>query len=49
MLKNGVDTVFSTFFPSCERWLELPRRNEIHAVINRMRHLKFINEPEGES
>jgi predicted ABC-class ATPase len=44
MNTNGVDSVFSTFFPNCERWLELPRKNEIYAVINRMRKLNFINE-----
>jgi len=42
MEKNGVDIVFSSFFPDCERWLELPRMNEVLAVLNRMRHLNFI-------
>lgn len=38
---NGLETIFSTFFTTCERWLELPRVNEIMAVINRMRKVNF--------
>ncbi|WP_088043287.1 P-loop domain-containing protein [Bacillus sp. EAC] len=42
MEKDGVDIVFSSFFPGFERWLELPRINEVLSVINRMKHLNFI-------
>ncbi|WP_056466911.1 P-loop domain-containing protein [Bacillus sp. FJAT-25509] len=42
MEKEGVDIVFSSFFPGFERWLELPRINEVLSVINRMKHLNFI-------
>lgn len=42
MEREGVDLVFSSFFPGFERWLELPRINEVLAVINRMKHLDFI-------
>ncbi|MDR6879417.1 P-loop domain-containing protein [Bacillus sp. 3255] len=42
MEREGLDTVFSSFFPGFERWLELPRMNEVLAVINRMKHLNFI-------
>ncbi|WP_438432239.1 P-loop domain-containing protein [Gorillibacterium sp. sgz500922] len=42
MEREGVDRVFSSFFPGFERWLELPRLNEVLAVLNRMKHLKFI-------
>ncbi|RTE10808.1 P-loop domain-containing protein [Paenibacillus whitsoniae] len=42
MEREGVDLVFSSFFPGFERWLELPRMNEVLAVINRMKHLNFI-------
>lgn len=42
MEKEGVDIVFSTFFPGFERWLELPRIHEVLAVINRMKQLNFI-------
>lgn len=39
MEEEGVDIVFSSFFPGFERWLELPRINEVLSVINRMKHL----------
>ncbi|NQX58029.1 ATPase [Paenibacillus qinlingensis] len=42
MESEGVDIVFSSFFPGFERWLELPRMNEVLSVINRMKHLKII-------
>ncbi|OCT13561.1 hypothetical protein A8709_18380 [Paenibacillus pectinilyticus] len=42
MRREGVDIVFSSFFPGFDRWLELPRINEVLAVLNRMKHLDFI-------
>ena len=42
MEREGVDIVFSSFFPGFERWLELPRIHEVLCVINRMKHLNFI-------
>lgn len=42
MEREGVDIVFSSFFPGFERWLELPRINEVLSVINRMKHLNII-------
>ncbi|WP_372447614.1 hypothetical protein [Neobacillus rhizophilus] len=42
MEREGVDIVFSSFFPGFERWLELPRINEVLSVINRMKYLNFI-------
>lgn len=42
MERDGVDIVFSSFFPGFERWLELPRINEVLSVINRMKYLNFI-------
>ena len=35
--KNGLDTVHSSFFTTTERFLALPRKCELKAVINRMR------------
>jgi predicted ABC-class ATPase len=40
--KEGLDCVFSSFFTTCERFLDLPRRCEVKAVINRMRGINFI-------
>lgn len=35
--KEGVDTVFSTFFTTVDRYIELPRKSDVMAVVNRMR------------
>lgn len=37
-----LDSVHSTFFPECGRWLEAPRKQEVLAVIHRMRKVKFL-------
>ena len=39
--EKGIDFIHSTFF-SCERWLDMPRKCELAAVINRMRFVDFI-------
>ncbi|KAA0546848.1 ATPase [Bacillus sp. BGMRC 2118] len=50
MEEKGVDIVFSGFFPGFDRWLELPRINEVLSVLNRMKHLDFIQlEPSNTS
>ena len=40
--KEGLDLVFSGYFTSTERFLDLPRKQELKAVVNRMRkiHIK---------
>lgn len=38
---KGLDSVFPCIFLT-ERWLELPRKIELTAAINRMRNIKFI-------
>ena len=35
--EEGVDCVWSGFFTTCERFLDLPRRQELTALIDRMR------------
>lgn len=40
--KEGLDIVFSSYFTTCERFLDLPRKHELFALINRMRKLKWI-------
>lgn len=37
--QNNLDEVYSTYFTNCMRWLELPRKYEVLAVLHRMRHL----------
>ena len=39
---EGLDTVFSAFFTGTERFLDLPRKAELNAVINRMRRVSFV-------
>ena len=38
--EKGVDFIHSSFF-NCERWLDMPRKCELAAVINRMRQIDF--------
>ncbi len=38
---SGLDSVFSSFFTTCERFLDMPRKTEVLAVIDRMRKIKF--------
>lgn len=40
---DGLDCVYSTFF-GCGHWLELPRKYELLATINRMRYLEWTHE-----
>lgn len=39
--KEGLDTVYSSYFTTCERFLDLPRRCELTAIINRMRKINI--------
>ncbi len=39
---EGMDTVFSSFFTTTERFLDLPRKCELKAVVNRMRLIEMI-------
>lgn len=39
---EGLDFLYSTFFTTCERFLDLPRKSEVYQVINRMRKTKYL-------
>ncbi|MBR2297197.1 MAG: hypothetical protein IKA43_07335, partial [Clostridia bacterium] len=39
--KEGLDTIYSSYFTTCERFFDLPRRQEIYALINRMRLVNY--------
>lgn len=39
--REGLDTVYSSYFTTCERFLDLPRKIELFAAIGRMRRAKF--------
>ena len=40
--EKGLDTVYSGFFPECDRFLAMPRVYDLYAVINRMRRLTYV-------
>jgi predicted ABC-class ATPase len=39
--REGLDFLYSSYFTTCGRFLELPRKQELLALINRMRKLRF--------
>lgn len=39
--EKGLDTIYSGFFPECERFLAYPRKFELHALVNRMRKVQY--------
>ena len=47
METEGADCVYSAFFTTCERFLDLPRRQELLALINRMRLVHFAIDSTG--
>lgn len=47
--KEGLDLIFSSYFTGTERFLDLPRKQELIAVINRMRNIKVRNKIEFKS
>lgn len=42
--KEGLDCVFSSYFTTMERFLDMPRKCELLAVINRMRNIHIQSE-----
>lgn len=43
--QEGMESAYSTFFTECGRWMDLPRKYEILAVLSRMR---FVDGTENE-
>ena len=41
--ENDIDMVYSGNFPDCDRFLAYPRKVDFMAVVNRMRHVIFLN------
>lgn len=39
--REGVDFLYSAYFTTCHRFLDLPRKQELYALINRMRRLRY--------
>lgn len=40
--EKGIDFLYSSFFTTCERFLDLPRKQELMALINRMRKINMV-------
>lgn len=43
--EKGVDFLYTGFFTTCERFMELPRKAEVIAAVNRMRRVTFLPSP----
>ena len=41
--QEGLDCIYSSYFTTCQRFLDLPRPRELLAVINRMRQIRYEN------
>ena len=39
--EEGIDFLYSSFFVTCERFLDMPRKQELIALINRMRKIRL--------
>lgn len=40
--EEGLDSIFSNYFTKCDRFLDLPRKEDVLAAINRMRNVTFL-------
>lgn len=45
--EEGIDFLYSTFFTTCKRFLDLPRKQELMALINRMRRINMVKSKLG--
>lgn len=46
--EEGLDFLYSSFFTTCERFLDLPRKQELLALINRMRRIHIVKKGDGD-
>jgi len=42
MEEEGFDCIFSNHFTDCERFMDLPRKEDVLAAVNRMRKVRFL-------
>ncbi len=42
MEMEGFDCIFSNYFTDCERFMDLPRKEDVLAAVNRMRKVMFL-------
>lgn len=45
--EEGIDFLYSTFFTTCKRFLDLTRKQELKALINRMRRINMVKSDLG--
>lgn len=45
--EEGIDFLYSTFFTTCKRFLDLTRKQELTALINRMRRINMVKSDLG--
>ena len=45
--EEGIDFLYSTFFTTCKSFLDLPRKQELKALINRMRRINMVKSDLG--
>ena len=41
--KNGLDSIFVSKY-NCDRWMEMPRKIDVRAFLNRMKNVEFPTE-----
>ena len=39
---EGLDVLYSSYFTTTERFLDLPRKQELYALISRMRKIHYV-------
>ena len=39
---EGLDILYSSYFTTTERFLDLPRKQELYALVNRMRKINIV-------
>ena len=42
--EEGIDFLYSSFFTTCERFLDLPRKQELMSLVNRMRKINMLKD-----
>ena len=39
---EGLDFLYSAYFTTCDRFLDLPRKQELYALIHRLRGVSYL-------
>ena len=46
--KEGLDVLYSSYFTTCKRFLDLPRRQELRMLVDRMRRINYLKAGEAQ-